>query len=89
MQAEDSTVDLLFTLSNFVIDVRLTITLDAVGQQRISISPYPFDRSSLDVGVVHRRLPTSQFENASAFQTAYFNATPRLAIFTFIDSDAS
>lgn len=65
------------------------IRLTPVGQQRISISPYPFDQNSLEVSVVQRRLPTSQFEDASTFHTAYFNTTPQLATFTFFDPDAT
>ena len=66
-----------------------SIRLVPVEPNRISISPYPFDRPSLQVSVVHRRLPTSRFADAGAFHTAYFNTTPRIANFTFFDADAN
>ena len=65
------------------------IRLAPVEPGRISITPYPFDQPSLDVGVVHRRLPTGRFDDLRAFHTAYFNTTPRLATFTFFDPDAN
>jgi hypothetical protein len=65
-----------------------SITLTPVEQRRISVSPYPFDQSSLDVGLVYRRLPATRFTDPGVFERAYFNATPQLATFTFFDPAA-
>ena len=66
-----------------------SIQLVPVEPNRISISPYPFDCPSLDVSVVHRRLPTSHFADVQSFHAAYFNTTPRVATFTFFDPEAN
>jgi hypothetical protein len=59
------------------------------GRQRIAIRPYPFDQTALEVSVMHRRLPSCHFPDEDTFRTAYFNATPRLATFTYFDPDAA
>jgi len=50
---------------------------------RISMEPFPFDQSPFEATLVHRRLPKSQFSDATAFEAAYFQAPPQIASFTF------
>lgn len=65
------------------------IQLDPMAPGRISIAPYPFDQPSIEVKVVHRRLPTCTFSDVNALHKAFFNATPQFASFTFFDPSAN
>jgi hypothetical protein len=51
----------------------------------ISVDPFPFDRPSLLLGVVYRRLPAGEFKDAQAFHEAIFGTSPQIATFTFFD----
>jgi hypothetical protein len=59
------------------------IRLAPVAPMRIKVDPYPFDRPSLEVAMVYRRLARQVFKDESAFQRAYFEAPQKLAKFTF------
>jgi hypothetical protein len=63
------------------------MTLAPVAPTRIKVDPFPFDRPSLEVAMVYRRLAQQVFEDESAFQRAYFEAPQELAKFTFIDAE--
>jgi hypothetical protein len=67
------------------VSMRLAPATDA----RIALDPYPFDRPSLEVNVVYRRLPRSTFENAAVFNAAFFDAAPQIETFTFFDPAAA
>jgi hypothetical protein len=62
--------------------------LTPVEPARISVDPYPFDQSSLDLKVVYRRLPQQTFADAPSFRAAYFGTAPQIATFTLFDSAA-
>jgi hypothetical protein len=55
---------------------------------RISAAPYPFDRASLEVGVVFRQLQRGDLRDRDTFRAAYFAARPQVANFTFIEGAA-
>jgi Protein of unknown function (DUF3891) len=61
------------------------MTLTPVAPGRIGVVPYPFDEPSLDVNVVHRRLPKTVFEHAADFQAVYMRAPLQIATFRFFD----
>jgi hypothetical protein len=61
--------------------------LTPVAPMRIKLDPFPFDRPSLEVAMVYRRLSQQVFEDESAFQRAYFEAPQKLAKFTFFDAE--
>jgi hypothetical protein len=61
--------------------------LAPVAPMRIKVDPFPFDRPSLEVAMVYRRLSQQVFEDESAFQRAYFEAPQKLAKFTFFDAE--
>ena len=61
----------------------LPMRLSPLSPTRIAVDPFPFDRPSLELSVVYRRLPESRFQDARAFEAAYFGASPQLASFTF------
>jgi hypothetical protein len=63
--------------------VRMTLT--PVARTRISVLPYPFDQSSLQVNVVYRRLSRAVFDTVQDFQSAYMRAALDIATFTFFD----
>jgi hypothetical protein len=65
------------------------MTLTPVAPMRIKVDPFPFDRPSLEVAMVYRRLSQQVFENESAFQRAYFEAPQKLANFTFFDAETA
>jgi hypothetical protein len=56
--------------------------LSPLSPTRIAVDPFPFDQPSLELSVVCRRLP-GHFQDARAFEAAYFGASPQLASFTF------
>jgi hypothetical protein len=66
-----------------------SMRLSPLSPTRIAVDPFPFDRPSLQLSVVYRRLPESRFEDARAFEAAYFGASPQLASFTFEPAAAS
>jgi hypothetical protein len=61
--------------------------LAPVAPMRIKVDPFPFDRPSLEVAMVYRRLAKQVFEDEPAFQRAYFEAPLELAKFTFFDAE--
>jgi hypothetical protein len=63
----------------------VAMQLTPVTATSISVEPFPFNRPSLDVSVVYRRLPTVEFKDERAFRKAYFGAAPQIATFTFLD----
>lgn len=60
---------------------RITMTLE--GEDRIRLTPYPFDVAPLEVSLVYRRVPCD-FPDEAAFRAAYFGATPQMRVFTFL-----
>jgi Protein of unknown function (DUF3891) len=65
------------------------IRLAPVAPMRIKVDPYPFDRPSLEVTMVYRRLARQVFEDESAFQREYFEAPQKLAKFTFFGPETA
>lgn len=63
------------------------MSLIPITRTRISVEPFPFDRPSLDVNVVYRRLSKGVFESAQAFQFSYFQAPLQLSTFTFVHKE--
>jgi Protein of unknown function (DUF3891) len=61
----------------------VSVRLRPMSPTRISTEPFPFNQSPFEASLVYRRLPTSQFADAAAFEAAYFEASPQLASFTF------
>jgi hypothetical protein len=57
--------------------------LAPITDKKITIDPYPFDRPSLEVSVVYRRLPKCEFEDEPTFRNSFFGTAPQLASFTF------
>jgi hypothetical protein len=55
---------------------------------RISMEPFPFDQRPFEANLVYRRLPKSQFSDATAFEAAYFQAPPQVTNFIFEPSDS-
>jgi hypothetical protein len=60
------------------------LRLSPASASRIVVDPYPFDQPTLEIGVVHRRLPHNTFRDADEFQAAYFAAVPQVANFTMV-----
>jgi hypothetical protein len=70
-------------LTSYAEGAGICLRLSPRSPTRIAVDPFPFDQPSLDLSVIYRRLPESRFQDAHAFEAAYFGAAPQLATFTF------
>jgi hypothetical protein len=61
-----------------------SMTITPVEPGTIELDPYPFDRRSLAIRVIFRRLSQTKFENESELQAAYFSAAPEIAAFNLV-----
>lgn len=64
----------------------VAMTLAPTSAARITATPYPFDRPSLEVSVVFRQLRRDELRDQDSFQAAYFAARPQVANFTFVEA---
>jgi hypothetical protein len=60
------------------------MTLRPLDQTRVAISPYPFARPTLPMGLVYRHLPQATFASDEAFRRAYFEAPLLTMPFEFV-----
>jgi Protein of unknown function (DUF3891) len=60
------------------------LNLTPLGDERVSIDPYPFDLPSLPISIPYRRLSTAKFADEAAFRAAYFQALPQLMRFELV-----
>jgi hypothetical protein len=63
---------------------QVRVTLKPLAGGKVAIDPYPFDTPSLEVSVLHRRLPTTTFPDNSAFRAAYYQALPQTMRFELV-----
>lgn len=62
------------------------LTLKSIGDNRIAVDPYPFDRRPLRVQLIRRVLDRTTFPDPGAFREAYFKTTPEAAEFILCDA---
>lgn len=63
---------------------RARVTLKVLDGGKVAIDPYPFNVPSLEVSVLHRRLPTTTFPDNAAFRAAYYQALPQMMRFELV-----
>jgi hypothetical protein len=62
----------------------VVLTLAAQGDGRIEVSPFPFDRPSVETSFVYRHIPAQDFASQEDFRRAYFGAAPKVKSFIFV-----
>jgi hypothetical protein len=60
-----------------------------IGSNTIMFDPFPFDQPLLQLGVIYRQLPTTEFNDATSFYQAYIGASPQIETFTFLDGHSA
>ena len=62
----------------------VVLTLAPQGDGRVKVTPFPFERPSVETAFVYRHLPAEVFASQEEFRRAYFGAVPKVMTFTFV-----
>ena len=62
----------------------VVMTMAAQGDGRVKVTPFPFDRPSVETGFMYRHIPAQEFSSQEEFRRAYFGAAPKVMTFTFV-----